>query len=278
MKFRPLVLGFLFPMGFACTAPVAKEDLTQPDQGQSQVAQTKREPIPMYSYEVVKTYPHATTSYTQGLIWIPAGFYESCGLYGQSHILKVNLADGKPIRRALVPSQYFAEGMALFDGKLYQITWKENKGFIYDAETFKKLKEFTYDGEGWGLTNNDKQLILSDGTNMIRFMNPETLKVERKIYVYRDNNPKLPYTELNELEYIDGEIWANVWGGDEILRINPENGKIVGIIDFSGLLGYVPADNDDVLNGIAYDAKDHRIFVTGKRWPKLFEVKVKKKG
>lgn len=118
---------------------------------------------------------------------------------------------------------------------------------------------------------------MSDGSNMIRFLNPETLKVERKIYVYRDNDPKRPYDELNELEYIKGEIWSNVWGTNDIIRIDPETGKIVGTIDFSGLLGYTPVDNDDVLNGIAYDAKDDRIFVTGKRWPKLFEIKVKKK-
>ncbi len=275
MKFRPYAFGLILPLGLACTAPVAHAP--EPQDTQTQVAQNKPAEVPVYTYEVVKTYPHDPTTFTQGLIWIPAGFYESSGLYGFSNLRKVNLADGKAIRRQSVPNEYFAEGLALFDNKLFQLTWKENKGFIYDADTFKKVKEFSYDGEGWGLTNNDKQLIMSDGTNMIRFLNPETLKVERKIYVYHDNDPKQPYLEINELEYIEGEIWANVWGVDEILRIDPETGKLLGRIDCTGLLGFKPLDYDDVLNGIAYDDKNDRIFVTGKRWPKLFEIKVKKK-
>lgn len=235
--------------------------------------------IPEYTYEVVKEYPHDTKAYTQGLVWIPGGeFYESTGQYGESELRRVTLATGKPMKRITIHEKYFAEGLALFDGKLYQLTWQNNVGFIYDAATFKKTGEFQYGGEGWGLTTDGKSLILSDGTHQIRFLDPKTFKVERTIDVFNENDPSMKLVNLNELEYIKGEIWANVWQTDLIVRIDPKDGKILGKVDLTGLNPSPIGDLDNVLNGIAYDEKDDRIFVTGKRWPKLFEIKLKPKG
>lgn len=171
-------------------------------------------------------------------------------------------------------NNYFAEGLAVLGGKAYQLTWRAQKGFVYDEATFKLEREFAYDGEGWGLATDGHQLILSDGTAQIRFLNPATFKVERTIQVALNGQP---VTELNELEYINGEIFANVWQTDYVVRIDPANGAVTGVIDFSGLL--TPGDraaNTDVLNGIAYDAAHDRLFVTGKFWPKLFEVRLKR--
>lgn len=265
MRFRPSLFALIFPLTFACTAPVAQSPVRQ------------KAGVPQYTYEVVKTYPHDSKAYTQGLVWIPDGFYESTGQYGSSDLRQVKLADGRPTKLVPVESRYFAEGLALLNGQLFQLTWEDQIGFVYDAATFKRTGSFRYEGEGWGLTTDGKSLILSDGTNKIRFLDPKTFKVQRTISVYRDNDSRYPLTDLNELEFIKGEIWANVWKTDSIVRISPDDGKLVGRIDFTGLLGVTLNDPDDVLNGIAYDEKADRIFVTGKRWPKLFEVKVKPK-
>jgi len=271
---RFALLLLCVPLGMSCNATGNATNTTEP--GKQPV--TQPEPIQNYGYEVVKTYPHDVKSYTQGLIWIPGGaFYESAGQYGQSELRKVNLADGKPTMRQKIDAKYFAEGLALFNGKLFQLTWQEFKGFIYEAASFKKVGEWDYDSEGWGLTNDDKSLIMSDGSNRIRFLDPKTQKIERFIDVFSDNDPAMPQFNLNELEYVKGEIWANVYTTDLILRIDPKNGKILGRIDMSNLLGQRLSDPGYVLNGIAYDAKDDRIFVTGKCWPKLFEIKVVKK-
>ncbi len=231
--------------------------------------------VPVWTYEVVNTWPHDTTAYTQGLIYRDGMLYESTGLNGQSSLRKVELQTGKVLKKIPVASQYFAEGMTLLNGRIFQLTWQTQKGFIYEPENFRQIGEFNYTGEGWGLTHDGQSLILSDGTNQIRFINPETFKVERAISVVYKGKEVM---ELNELEYIRGEIYANIWQTDEIIRIDPKTGAVLGVIDLTGLLpGKRANEADDVLNGIAYDEKGQRIFVTGKRWPKLFEIRLKAK-
>jgi glutaminyl-peptide cyclotransferase len=263
VKFR-IHIPFLFVIGivwilFACPATAA------PDAGK----------ILLYTYDVVKTYPHNRDAFTEGLFYLDGVLYESTGLNGQSTVRKVDLQTGKVLQQIKVPPQYFGEGMATLNGKLYQLTWQTQKGFVYDLETFKLERDFTYTGEGWGLTTDGHWLIMSDGTDQIRFLDPNTLAENRRITVMVHG---LPVKRLNELEYIKGEIFANVWGTDYVVRIDPATGKLLGVIDFTGLLAPQDRDKDtDVLNGIAYDAKSDRLFVTGKKWPKLFEVRLKLK-
>lgn len=231
--------------------------------------------VPLYSFKVVNTWAHDSEAYTQGLIYTDGVLYESTGRYGLSSLRKVELTTGKVLKKVDVDSHYFAEGMTLFQGKIFQLTWKAQKGFIYDTD-FNRTGEFTYEGEGWGLTHDAESLIMSDGTSQIRFLDPHTFKVQRTISVLDNGKPLL---ELNELEYIHGEIFANIWQTDRIVRIDPHDGKILGWVDMTGLLKL--KDNYDkpvdVLNGIAYDEAGDRLFVTGKLWPKLFEIRLKKK-
>jgi glutamine cyclotransferase len=231
-------------------------------------------PVPTYTYEVVKSYPHDSNAFTQGLVYENGHLLESTGLNGRSSLREVDLATGNVLKKVDVDSQYFAEGLTEYKSKLYQLTWQAQKGFVYDRATFERKSTFTYTGEGWGLANNDTSLILSDGTDKIRFLDPTTFKVQRTITVTSSGNQ--PLDELNELEYIDGEIYANVWQTDTIARIDPQTGKVLAWIDLSGLL---PASErtaqTDVLNGIAYDAAGKRLFVTGKLWPKIYEIKLK---
>jgi glutamine cyclotransferase len=231
--------------------------------------------IPIYTYEVVNTYPHDPNAFTQGLVFLDGALLESTGLNGQSSLRKVDLKTGSVLKRVEVPAEYFAEGLAALDGKLFQLTWQNQKGFVYDLESFKLEKDFSYEGEGWGLTTDGHWLILSDGTDQIRFLDPATFEVKQTIHVLARGQS---VNRLNELEYINGEIFANVWGSDYVVRIDPTTGRVTGVIDFTGLLA--PQDRSfdtDVLNGIAYDAKENRIFITGKKWPKLFEVRLKLK-
>jgi glutamine cyclotransferase len=230
---------------------------------------------PVYGYEVVNTYPHDAQAFTQGLVFDAGALVESTGLEGHSTLRRVELQTGKVVQKVDVPTFYFAEGLTLFGGKLYQLTWKAEKGFVYDPQTFKKTGEFTYEGEGWGLTHDADSLILSDGSNRIRFIDPNTNQVRRTIDIRDDGKPVY---ELNELEYVKGEIYANVWHDNRVARIDPQTGRVNGWIDFSGLLkpGEV-TDEEAVLNGIAYDETGDRLFVTGKLWPKLFEVRLRQK-
>jgi glutaminyl-peptide cyclotransferase len=231
--------------------------------------------IPIYTYEVVNTYPHDPGAFTQGLVFLDGALLESTGLNGQSSLRKVDLKTGSVLMRVEVPAEYFAEGLAVLDGKLFQLTWQNQKGFVYDLESFKLEKDFSYEGEGWGLTTDGHWLILSDGTDQIRFLDPATFEVKQTIHVLARGRS---VNRLNELEYINGEIFANIWGSDYVVRIDPATGKVTGVIDFTGLLA--PQDRSfdtDVLNGIAYDAKENRIFITGKKWPKLFEARLKLK-
>ena len=238
-----------------------------------QQAQASKGQVWQYTYQIVNTFPHDRNAFTQGLVFLDGKLIESTGLIGQSSLREVNLTNGVVLRQAPV-NGYFAEGLAVLGGKAYQLTWKARKGFVYDEATFRREREFTYTGEGWGLTTDGHWLILSDGTSQIRFLDPATFKVERTIQVTLRGQP---IDQLNELEYVQGEIFANVWKTDLVMRIDPASGVVTGEIDFTGLLP--PGDyeaNTDVLNGIAYDSTTDRLFVTGKFWPKLFEVRLKR--
>jgi glutamine cyclotransferase len=231
--------------------------------------------IPTYTFEVVNSWPHDCKAFTQGLVFYQNLFFESTGQYGESSLRRVEPLTGKVLKKVKVDREYFAEGIAIFQGKIFQLTWESHKGFIYDLESFERVGEFTYDGEGWGLTHDGRSLIMSDGTNRIRFLDPVSLKVERKISVYNNNQPLLM---LNELEYIKGEIYANIWHSDRIVRIDPASGKITGWIDLAGLLSSKgDCQQAEVLNGIAYDEGSDRLFITGKLWPKVFEIRLKRK-
>lgn len=242
--------------------------------------------IPVYTYEIVNQFKHDSNAFTQGLVVHNGFFYESTGEYGDSTLRKVEIESGKVLQKKDLSEDYFAEGMTILNGKIYQVTWKEKTGFVYDLNDFKLLKEFPYQGEGWGLTNDGKNLILSDGTHVIRFLDPETFQTVRTITVLREGGK--PQLDLNELEYVKGEIWANIWRAEDpqilgkpnhIARIDPNSGKILGWIDLGNIS---PEDvkrdpSSNVLNGIAYDEAADRIFVTGKNWKKLFEIKIKPK-
>ena len=253
-----------------------------PPQGANQ-QQAKLEPaaspapdqIPVYTYEVVASYPHDAKAYTQGLVFHDGALYESTGQYDQSSLRKVELKKGKVKKKIDVPGDYFAEGMTILNGKIYQLTWLQHKCFIYDLKDFKLTGEFAYEGEGWGLTTDGHSLIMSDGTNQLRFIDPATFKVIKTVSV-TDNNQ--PLTNLNELEYIRGEIYANIWKTDKIVRIDPTTGKINAWVDMTGLHHQGEEGNtENCLNGIAYDAEGGRLFVTGKRWPNLYEIRLVKR-
>lgn len=227
-----------------------------------------------YGYRVVKSYPHDNRAYTQGLFWRDGHLYESTGQLGQSTMRKVDLQSGEVLKNIALDDKYFGEGAAVLDDKIYQLTWQNNQGFIYNAETLERIAEFGYTGEGWGLTTDGQYLYMSNGSERILVLDPRTFRTLRTIEVYTDQGR---VTEINELEWIDGEIWANVYLTDQIVRIDPQTGVVTGIIDLKRILP--PADKDlttDVLNGIAYDPETGRIFVTGKNWKKLFEIEVVK--
>jgi glutamine cyclotransferase len=224
-------------------------------------------------YEVVGSYPHDPAAYTQGLVWWRGGFFESTGLYGQSSLRRVEFPSGRVLQQLRIDAELFAEGLALVEGRLIQLTWTTRRGFVYDRDSFKLQQEFTYDTEGWGLAYDGKNLILSDGSSSLTLLDPKTFKRVGSLKVTMDG---APLDQLTELEFINGEIWANVWMRDIIVRIDPATGRVASYLDMTGLL---PAnqrrESDDVLNGIAYDPEAKRIFVGGKRWPRLFEIRLK---
>lgn len=228
-----------------------------------------------YNSVLVNKYPHQRTSFTQGLEYIDGFLYESTGMVGTSEIMKCEIETGKVLKRRSIPGLHFGEGLTVFGNRIYQLTWQSGVCFVWDKESFELINSHNYSGEGWGLTNDGEILIMSGGDNVIRFIDPETFKVERTISVFDEN---YPVKYLNELEWVNGEIWANVWQKDIIYRIDPESGKLLGKIDISHLYKHLDTyDNPDVLNGIAYDADSNRIFVTGKYWPYVFEIKPVKK-
>ncbi len=225
------------------------------------------------SYNIVNIYPHDTSSYTQGLQWHNGFLYEGTGLEGQSRLMKVNLKDGQPVQKISIDNTLFGEGITIINNKIYQLTWKNNKVFVYDLATLKKLKEFHWDYDGWGLTNNGKDLLISTGGNNIYFVDPETFRILNTISV---NSNYGPLGDINELEYVNGKIYANIYGSDYIAVINPETGSVESKLDFTGLLqkSGKTYENADVLNGIAYDSAKNSFYITGKKWPALFEVKL----
>ena len=251
------------------TVPVVAQQTT----GELQQNPTAPVRVPTYQYEVVNTYPHDGAAFTQGLVYYQGQLYESTGLEGESSVRRVELETGRVLRKVDIPRPYFGEGLVLFDNKFIQLTWISGVAFQYDFNSFEQVGQFRYSGEGWGITNDDRQLIMSDGTADLRFLDPTNFQEKRRVTV---TDRGRPINRLNELEYIKGEIWANVWYTDRIVRIQPSTGSVTGWIDLAGLLS--PADaqgrSDNVLNGIAYDAQHDRIFVTGKLWPKLFEIRV----
>jgi glutamine cyclotransferase len=235
-------------------------------------APSQSRPSAAYTYEIVRTYPHDRLAYTQGLVYSDGVLYEGTGEWEQSSIRKVRLETGEVLQKRDVPGAYFGEGIVIWKDRLLELTWRNGKGFIYDLATFEPKGEFQYPGEGWGLTTDGKRIIMSDGTSQLRFLDPETLRETGRLAV---SDERGPVTKLNELEWVKGEVFANVWQEDRIARIDPSTGNVTGWIDMRGLLPAAERPGpDDVLNGIAYDAAHDRVFVTGKHWPKLFEIRV----
>ncbi len=221
--------------------------------------------VPVYHYSILNVYPHDELSFTQGLIFEDGFIYEGTGLNGRSSLRKIILKTGDVLKIHKLPQEFFGEGIVLYNDKIIQLTWKSHVGFVYDKNSFMLLGTFFYPTEGWGITYDGKQLIMSDGTANLYFLNPDTLKVTGRIEV-RDQN--IPVTKLNELEYVRGEIFANVWLTNRIARIDPQSGRVTGWIDLEGLSPFKNSDNQmKALNGIAYDSNNHRLFVTGKLWP-----------
>jgi glutamine cyclotransferase len=224
-----------------------------------------------YTYEVVKVYPHDQNAFTQGLVIEKGVLYESTGLYGNSTLRRVDLETGNVLQIYALPPEFFGEGITVFGDNIIQLTWQSHKGFVYDKHSFALLREFSYPTEGWGITNDGNQLIMSDGTANLYFLDPETFQKVGQVEV-RDGNASVTY--LNELEYINGEVYANIWLTDKIAIINPHTGQVKAWIDLTGIYTPENSDPNNVLNGIAYDAEGDRLFVTGKRWSQLFEIKV----
>jgi glutaminyl-peptide cyclotransferase len=274
--FFVILLGSsLLAAAFACSVARRDEVKAQSSSSEQQAMQLSAPArVPIYSYEIVNVFPHDAAAFTQGLVFHQGVLYESTGLNGQSSLRKVELETGLVLKKLDIPAQYFAEGLALFNGRLLQLTWQNQVGFVYDQESFQQLSTFNYTGEGWGLAHDGHSLILSDGSSQIRFLDPNSFQVQRTINVTDHGRPVI---RLNELEYVNGEIFANIWFNDCVARINPQSGVVTGWIELNGLL--TPQDTNggrtDVLNGIAYDAAANRLFVTGKLWPKLFEIRLK---
>lgn len=228
--------------------------------------------IPVYTYKIVNTFPHDQNAYTQGLVFKDNLIYEGTGLRGKSSLRKIALKTGTILNIKKLPSRLFGEGITLFKNQIIQLTWKSNTGFVYDADTFHLLKIFKYPTEGWGITHDGSLLIMSDGTSALYFLDPVTFKKTDQINVHDHNGP---VSNLNELEFVKGKIYANLWQTDHIAIIDPQTGMVCGWIDLKGILKpELKHNNIDVLNGIAYDAAHDRLFVTGKLWPRLFEIKI----
>ncbi|MGN8157720.1 glutaminyl-peptide cyclotransferase [Salinisphaera sp. RV14] len=225
-------------------------------------------PPPIETARPLARLPHDPSAFTEGLLISRGALYESTGDYGHSEVRRVDLASGRILARHALPDRYFGEGLARFDDRLYQLTWKSGTGFIYDADTLRPIGRFRYAGQGWGLTRCGGQLVMSNGSAILRFVDPSDFSVRRRLLVTEHGRPVM---HLNELETIDGLIWANVWLTDDIVRIDPVDGHVVDRIDASALADAMP-DSADVLNGIAYDAGPDRVYITGKYWPVLFRI------
>ena len=262
-----------------CLAPAAGglACASSPEAGRSTMADETPLPgsqlIPVQTYRIVNAFPHDTGAFTQGLVYADGVLYEGTGLHGQSSLRCVELESGVVLKRRELPRQFFGEGVTVWQDRIVQLTWRSKVGFVYDRRSFELVEEFNYSTEGWGLTHDGRRLIMSDGTSTLYFLDPESFAETGRVSVRDDEGPVV---RLNELEYVEGEIYANIWRTDRIARIDPASGRVLGWIDLQGLLtaeeGGGPAD---VLNGIAYDLQNERLFVTGKRWPKLFEIELR---
>jgi glutaminyl-peptide cyclotransferase len=229
-------------------------------------------PTPRYGFRVVHEFRHDPEAFTQGLEFRAGVLYEGTGLEGRSTLRKEDLSTGKVLEQIPLDPQYFGEGITVLNGKVLQLTWKSEHGFVYDQSSFRLLRGFDYRGEGWGLANDGTRVYMSDGTAQIRRIDPVSLRELQRITVHDGTQP---IDQLNELEWVRGELYANIWQTDRIARISPDDGRVLGWIDLTGLLpARERSGNEDVLNGIAYDAEGDRLFVTGKLWPKLFEIKL----
>jgi glutamine cyclotransferase len=254
-------LGLLALLGVVCACSCSESP-----------APTTSNITPVYSYNVVNTYPHDRSAFTQGLVFEDGVLYEGTGLNGRSTLRRVELETGEVLQIHELPAQFFGEGVTVYGNDIIQLTWQSHVGFVYDRDSFELLQEFNYSTQGWGITHDGERLIMSDGTATLYFLDPETFEEIGRVGVY-DNDGSV--NRLNELEYVQGEIYANVWQTNCIARIDPQTGQVVGWIELKGLL--TPEDCGepvDVLNGIAYDAENARLFVTGKLWPKLFEIEL----
>lgn len=231
-------------------------------------------PAPKYGYQILNVFPHDSNAFTQGLILVDGKLLESTGQEGSSSLRSVELETGKVLKKVDVPPPYFAEGIAVLNGKVYQLTWQHGVGFIYDLQTFEPAGQFDYQGEGWGLTTDGQSLIMSDGSNKLKFLDPANFRVTKTISVVDGTTP---VNQLNELEFIKGEIYANVWHADRIAVIDPQSGRVKAWIDLIGLMPEGELrDEEAVLNGIAYDQVNDKCYVTGKLWPRVFEIKIKR--
>ena len=266
-KVQSTAIALLLATNASCLAPS--------DDGAEPAALQPQQPseIPTYSYRVVHSFPHDPDAYTQGLLYDNGFLYESTGQYGQSSLRKVELETGTVVQLHQLDDRFFAEGLALFGNRLLQLTWRANKGFAYRLDSFEQLAEFAYPTEGWGLTYDGELLIMSDGSATLYFRDPFTFAEVSRIAVVAQGRP---VSQLNELEWIAGEIFANIWQTDTIARIDPATGQVAGWIDLTGLLSNADrrGSNAEVLNGIAYDPESERLFVTGKRWPKLYQIEL----
>jgi glutaminyl-peptide cyclotransferase len=227
--------------------------------------------IPLYTHTIVKIYPHDTGAFTQGLQYVDGVLYEGTGLYGRSSIRRVRLETGEILQRRDVSREHFGEGITVWRDELFQLTWQSQVAFVYDRKTFTPRRTLKYEGEGWGLTHDGTSLVMSDGSDTLKFLDPQTFTVRRRLRVTAAG---MPVRDLNELEHVKGEIFANVWQADSIVRIDPKTGRVTGRINLAGLLSARERAAADVLNGIAYDEAGDRLFVTGKLWPKLFEIRL----
>jgi glutamine cyclotransferase len=297
MRLNLLILFVSLSLAAACGGNKSNRSNVNMNANQSNVAATKTQQqqtptpnasnagVPVYTYEIVNTFKHDPAAFTEGLFFLNGFLYESTGEEGKSNLRKVEIETGKVVAQQNLSPNSFGEGTTVLNGKIYQLTYKEETAFVYDAESLKLLKQFRYQGQGWGLTSDGTNLYMTDSTHVIRVIDPETFKTLRTISVFREDGK--PLMKVNELEWIKGEIWSNVWHSEEpetlgkpnhIARIDPQSGKLLGWIDLDGISpDDVRRNSENTLNGIAYDAAGDRIFVTGKQWRKLFEIKVKPK-
>jgi len=227
--------------------------------------------IPHYTYEIVNEYPHDENSFTEGLAFDNGVLYESTGLDGNSTLRKVDLETGRTLQLHSLPDEFFGEGITIFGDRVIQLTWQSQKGFVYEKDTLNIVEEFSYSGEGWGITHDGKRLIMSNGSATLTFLDPETFEITGTLWVHDDD---VGLTDLNELEYVHGDVYANVWQEDKIAIINIQTGQVKAWIDLTGLYDATRVDPNNVLNGIAYNANDNGLFVTGKRWPQIFQIKL----